>query len=369
MKKNRIGFCSFGKIAQTHMNALVAMKHDLPGGTVETNSILTRKEKPEHQEHFNRIFTDLEQFMSDEEIDIVDVCSANYQHFPQAMAAMRHGKSVYCEKPTGMNLQESKELYEYAEANGIVNGVALSRRWNPTIIAGRDIFRSGLLGKIINFKGQFYHWSYNSEEKELTWRQQFELGGAGAISDLGIHTIDSMRFILGEIDEVVSASRIIYEERFLDETKSEKGKVSNDEYTAALLKLADGTIGILESARVCQNIDEEEPYLSIYGTKGVVVMYRDHIDWFDITEQRYRSFDEIEPSDFHRYVTTDLKPKENMNAGGGHYSALKNMILMHQGGKKYPETPDLKEAYLDFQVIDAIMRSWESKKWEKVSQQ
>lgn len=354
--KVNIGITSYGKITKTHINVLGFKPY----------ALLTRKTDQEKNEVFTRVYENEKDFF-DAALDIVDVCGANYQHFAYAKKAIDKGYALYIEKPIAANIEEARILLQTAKRKKTIHAVALINRFNPIIILARDLCNSGKLGTIIHFKAQFYHSSYNSIDKLMSWRQSFALSGGGAIMDLGIHTIDIIHFLLGPIDSLISTSSITYKERYVDDTYTKTAKNDTDEYTAVLLKMKENTIGILEASRVSNEI-EKNPVIEIYGTHGSMVVYEDEIKWLDIEQHRTYNQNDIEPSSFYRYVKDSCLPKVAMNHFETmHYASLKNFLNIYHKKHFFKETPTIQSAYDAQAVITAIFASWKSATWEKIS--
>ena len=354
----KIGITSYGKITKTHLHALQAMK-------ILPHALLTRKTNSEKKQLFQHVYVDTNSFFADK-FDIVDVCGANYQHYPYALQAIEKGCAVYLEKPIALNLKEADILFQKSQEYQTLSAVALINRFNPIIVLARDLCKSGKLGNIIHFKAHFYHSSYNTMDKLMTWRQNFSLSGGGAIVDLGIHTIDIIHFLLGNIDSVISTSATIYKNRYTDDTHTTMEENDTDEYTAVLMKTKNNTIGILESSRISHSI-HKDPVIEIFGTKGSVIVYEDEIKWLDIENNELHNQDDITPSHFYRYLIDSCLPKTLMNHFETmHYTSLNNFLNMYHKKHFFKETPTIKEAYQAQAVIDAILTSWESKTWEKI---
>lgn len=352
------GVTSYGKITKTHLHALHEMN-------IHPYSLLTIKADKEKEKIFTHVHTNADSFF-DDHLDIVDVCGANYQHFPYALKAIQKGCAVYLEKPIALNINEAKVLLEESQKQQTVNAVALINRFNPIIVLARDLCKSGKLGNIINFKAHFYHSSYNTMNKLITWRQNFALSGGGAIVDLGVHTIDIIHFLLGNIESVVSTSSTVYNKRYVDDTHTTTEDNDTDEYTAVLMKMENNAIGILESSRISNSI-EKDPVIEIFGTKGSVIVYEDEIKWLDIENNAQHNQDDIEPSHFYRYLIDSCLPQTTMNHFDTmHYTALHNFLNIYHKKYFFEETPTIKEAYQAQAVLDAILTSWKSGTWEKI---
>ena len=129
------------------------------------------------------------------DIDAVYISTTNELHVPQALAAIKAGKHVLCEKPLALDYAGAKEMVEAAEKAGVVFATNHHLRNAGTHIAMRDAIASGRIGRPLFAKvsharylpGFLQGWRLTNPEK-----------GAGVILDITTHDVDTLRFLLGE---------------------------------------------------------------------------------------------------------------------------------------------------------------------------
>ncbi|MGH8167908.1 MAG: Gfo/Idh/MocA family protein, partial [Woeseiaceae bacterium] len=100
---------------------------------------------------FERGTADWTELLDDPAIDVVDICSPNFLHYPMAKGALEAGKHVYCEKPLTLDVSEAAELAELAGKSGVVHAVGLNYTTNPLVQTARAIVASGEIGKPVSF--------------------------------------------------------------------------------------------------------------------------------------------------------------------------------------------------------------------------
>lgn len=170
------------------------------------------------------------------EVDAVLVTTPNALHLPDVLTAISHGKPVLCEKPMGLNAAECKQMVEAAREGNVRLGVAQVCRFEDSTTRLRARIASGQIGRPIFARSEF---SYPANHHKRTWLTDPALAGGGPISDVGVHCVDALRYILQ--DEIVRVSaRGLWDER------------SGGVEAAALLSLefARGTLGaVLVSTR------------------------------------------------------------------------------------------------------------------------
>lgn len=135
------------------------------------------------------------------EVDAVFVASPNSIHLPDTLAAIRHGKPVLLEKPMAMNAEEARQMAEAARAAKVKLGVAQVFRFEESTRRMRERIGRGELGEIVLARAEF---CFQGRGHARSWMNDARVAGGGPIADIGIHCIDTLRFILD--DEVTAVS-------------------------------------------------------------------------------------------------------------------------------------------------------------------
>jgi predicted dehydrogenase len=190
---------------------------------------------------------------SSPEVDAVLVTTPNSTHLADVLAAIDAGKPVLCEKPLAMNSTEAREMVEAARRKNVRFGVAHVFRFNESIKRIREHVASGAVGKPIFARSEFSFMADPSHPRK--WLYDAAVAGSGPIFDIGVHCIDTLRFVLQ--DEVVRVSA----------TASSDERSGNVESMAALtLEFSRGTLGIVP---VSYRAEYRTP-LEIVGDRGVL---------------------------------------------------------------------------------------------------
>jgi predicted dehydrogenase len=128
------------------------------------------------------------------EIELVVIATPNALHEPQALYALSRGKHVLVEKPMALTVSAASAMIAAARAAGRVLAVGHMWRYRAEVIALRDRIGAGELGRIVRTHGfgVHAHWGPSG------WFTDPDLAGGGALIDMGIHAIDTVRFLLGD---------------------------------------------------------------------------------------------------------------------------------------------------------------------------
>jgi predicted dehydrogenase len=186
------------------------------------------------------------------EVDAVLVTSPDSLHLPDTLTALAHGKPVLCEKPMAMNAAEVRQMIAAARSANLLLGVAQIFRFEHSTRWFRDQIAAGAIGRPVYARSEF---CYSAQNHGRAWLIDPSLAAGGPISDVGVHCIDTLRFILQ--DQVVRVTgRAVSDDR--------SGRV--EAAAAITLEFSGGTLGtVLVSTRA----DYRTP-LEVVGEAGVL---------------------------------------------------------------------------------------------------
>ncbi len=193
----RFGIVGFG---------LHAVRRLMPGFQLSSNCTVTalqrrdpEKAKASAEEYgIPHFFTSVDDLCRSSEVDAVLVTSPNACHRLDVLTALRRGKPVLCEKPMGMDADECREMVDTAHRLRLLLGVAQVFRFHESTARIRARVQSGDLGRLVFARSEF---SFAARTHQRKWLTDRSLAGGGPIADIGVHCIDTLRYILQ--DEVV----------------------------------------------------------------------------------------------------------------------------------------------------------------------
>jgi predicted dehydrogenase len=139
-------------------------------------------------------FTDLNEALRDPAIDAVYVASPVALHAEHAIASLRAGKHVLCEKPVAMNYAQAESMAEAARESGQLLGIAYYRRLYPKLVRARQLIGEGAIGQPVLAEANYHGWL---ESPERGWLKDPALAGGGPLYDVGSHRIDACNFLFG----------------------------------------------------------------------------------------------------------------------------------------------------------------------------
>jgi predicted dehydrogenase len=219
---------------------------------------------------FERTYTDWRELLADPDVQIVDNSGPNHLHEEVNLAAAEAGKHILSEKPLGRTPAESKRMLEAAEKAGVKHMTAFNYRFVPAVRQAKYLLEQGALGEIYHFRARYCQEWIMDPEFPRVWRLQKDIAGSGALGDIGAHSVDLARFLVGEPAAVNGRLKTFIAERPLEEDPSQTGPVDVDDAFVALVEFECGAIGTLEATRFAagrKNLNTFE----INGSQGSLV--------------------------------------------------------------------------------------------------
>jgi predicted dehydrogenase len=116
-------------------------------------------------------------------------------HSEQAIASLKAGKHVLCEKPVGMNYAQALQMTQTANETGQLFGVSFYRRLYPKLIRAQQLIAEGAIGQPVFGWACMHGWL---ESEERGWLRDPALAGHGPLFDTGSHRIDAFNFLFGQ---------------------------------------------------------------------------------------------------------------------------------------------------------------------------
>lgn len=329
--------------------------------------------------------TDWEKVVSRKDIDIIDVATPTHLHKEIALAAIRNGKHVFCEKPIALNAKESKEMLDAAEKAGIIHMLGHNYRRVPAIALAKKMIEEGKLGKIYHFRGVYLQDWIMDPDFPVTWQLDKKTAGAGPHADLNSHVVDLARYLVGEINKVVGMQETIIKKRpkaavgeTLNTMLTADGKVATeyadvtvDDMTAFLAKFSNGATGTFEASRFAGGRKNYER-IEINGSKGSLVFNFERMNELEY----WTNEDDLEVQGFRTIMVTEgVHPYISAWWPAGHIIGYENTFVNQFADffkcikDNAKAQPNFYDGWKNSQVLDAVAKSVDTLTWENVDDQ
>jgi predicted dehydrogenase len=145
--------------------------------------------------------TDWHALIARDDIHIIDVCTPGDSHAEIAIAALRAGKHVLCEKPLANSVEEATAMAQAAtEAarSGVYAMCGFTYRRVPAVALMAQLVAQGKVGQLRHVRAVYLQDWLVDPQSPLTWRLQAEHAGLGALGDIGSHIVDLVQYVTGE---------------------------------------------------------------------------------------------------------------------------------------------------------------------------
>lgn len=212
-------------------------------------------------------YSDYREMILSPDIDAVAVVVKVPSHYEPAKAALEAQKHVYCEWPLGRTTKEALELLELAKNNGVKTATGLQARVNPTLIHMKNLISEGYVGRVMSIQVSLMRDGILSRKSNRSWQRDESLG-ANTLTIANGHTIDAMRFVVGDLRRL-SAMISTQADKWFETDTNEIVNVSSPDNVIIN--------GLLYSGAVVSSQVSEVPFagsgyrMEIHGSEGTLI--------------------------------------------------------------------------------------------------
>lgn len=197
-KKIRYGIIGFGAFAERTIAQAIQTSPNSELIAIQKRSLAAAQEKARTL-NISLAFDSAEKLVKHPDVDAVFIVSAVVQHVKDTISAAQAGKHVLVEKPMAMNVTETKNMIAACRQANVKLMVGQMVRFSPLIIWMKELIKIGIIGKVTCVKTEYL---YDARLSQRRWLQDRKTAGGGPTFDIGVHCLDTIRFLLD--DEVVS---------------------------------------------------------------------------------------------------------------------------------------------------------------------
>ncbi len=210
---------------------------------------------------FERVETSWEAVAEADDIDAVSVVLPNSEHRAVVAGLASRGKAILCEKPAARTAAEAMAMAADVARAGVIANVAFTHRFAPPVAAVKRLIDDGRLGAPRQLTSRYLADHGRDPGAPYTWRHDMALAGGGSLVDLGAHSLEAARFMLGDVRAIrgaVLSIRIPERHLALGATKgheraalsAETRPVTSDDEAAFLAEFENSCVGVFTTSRV-----------------------------------------------------------------------------------------------------------------------
>jgi predicted dehydrogenase len=307
---------------------------------------------------FARGTDDWRELVNDPKVEAIVIASPQSTHRAIAEAAFALNKPVFCEKPLGASLDDSRAMV--AAAKGQVSMVGFNYIRTPASQFARQLIAEGAIGDVVWFRGEHTEDFLADPHAPANWRTQGDANGT--MGDLAPHMINGALALIGPIKSVIAEVETVHSDR-------PGGLVTNDDHGQFMCRFANGAMGQMYFSRIAHGRKMGYAY-EITGTKGAI-----RFDQEDQNAIWLYSMDEPEATRGFRKILTGPAHPDYLPfcQGPGHGTGYQDQIIIEARDflraieTRSPVWPTFEDGMEVNQVIEASMVSSRSKAWVEVS--
>lgn len=384
MKRIGIAVLGLGWMGQAHSRSMLRIPSLFPERSFQPELVVCADTEAERRERATRDFgfaratADWAEAVAAPDVDAVWVTAPNMLHVPMIEAAAAAGKAIFSEKPIGGTPAQTVEAYAAAQKAGVLTGVGYNYLWSPLVLHARELISTGVLGEITHYRGRFLSMYGSDEMGLLTWRFKLAEGGYGVSSDILSHSVSLAHALVGPITEVVGMQHTVITERPLPQGAASHygrgkpgdptGPVENEDFASMLCRFASGATGTFETSRTTIGPESQNAF-EVYGTKGALAWNFERLN-----ELQYYRHD---PSSKETGWTTifggdrfpyhgAFVPGQANAIGFEDIVATEDLAFLEALATGTSFSPGFREAVDIVSVQQALITSWDSRRWEPV---
>jgi len=372
MKFINVGIIGTGFIGELHIESLRRLGNVNVLALAELNEEIAKYKS--NTLFIPKYYSNFRELILDDDIEVIHIATPNYLHYSQTEFAIKANKHVICEKPLGLDSNETRKLVELAKESKKVNAVMFNFRFFPLVKVMHNMIKTGELGKLYSIVGSFLQ-DWMLYPTDYNWRANSKLGGQ-VIATIGSHFLDLVQYITDmKIESVFADFETVHKmrvEKINNKVHKEKFiKVESEDISNILLRLSDNTPGSVTFSHTCAG-KRLELKIGIYGE-------RCSLEWNSEKPNELWIGKRDEPNKI--MVKDPSLVKQELRAfyglPGGHVEGYADSFKQNIKSiyKKIMENNFTKESedFATFEdgndvqlIIDTLFKSAKSKKWLRV---
>ena len=338
MKNVKIGILGAKFAGSFHMEVWKT----IPGAEVVAIANRGEEARMAFQKKYNiaKAYATIEDLIRDPDVDVVDICLPNFMHAEAAIAAMRGGKSVICEKPFATTMEDAHKVMEAQVKSGAKFFYAEDWLFVPALQRMEAIINKGGIGDILYLKGKEVHNGSHSP-----YAKTIEFCGGGAIIHLGVHPIGYFHHLLGMPSKVTGFCTPGGTKNFIHKD------FEGEDWGIGVLDFPGGQKAFLEGNYITTGGMED--IVEVYGTEGRAkadITFGGPLSVFSKKGIDYA----VEKSEFTHGWTF---PAVNENETLGYINELGHFLSCLKDGIPQMHGTDAQAGFNTFRIIDAFYRS------------
>jgi UDP-N-acetyl-2-amino-2-deoxyglucuronate dehydrogenase len=259
-RKIRFGIVGCGAIGPTHAGA-IAQIADAELVAV-ADPLVDRANGVGEKFNLKKIYSDQMDLLSDPDVDVACFCTPSGMHGDGAVAGLSAGKHVIVEKPMEISVAACERMIDAQKKSGKLLTVISQHRFDAASQRVKQLIDTGALGKIILATADVKWWRTQNYYDGGDWRGTWAMDGGGAVMNQGVHTVDLLQWLVGDVETIYAKTRTAGHER-----------IEVEDTAVAMLVFKNGAIGTFVATTAAY--DGLPVRIDIFGTAGTAIIEGD----------------------------------------------------------------------------------------------
>lgn len=336
--KIRFAIVGCGRISKRH-GELLGLNQIKNASLVAVCDINMDKAKTLGNQFNLPYYTDMDEMMSKENIDIVSVLTESGNHAKHVINLAKYGKNIIVEKPMALTIDDADDMIMACQKHNCRLFVVKQNRFNVPVVKLKEALDNQRFGKLFMATVRL-RWCRDAEYyNQAPWRGTWAMDG-GVLTNQASHHIDLLEYMMGRVDSVYAKGI------------KALANIEAEDTAAVILKFRNGGIGIIEATTAVRPRDLEGS-LSILGEKGTV-----EIGGFAVNKMLHWNFQEKLDGDDEVFEKYSVNPPNVY--GFGHQAYYDHVIDCILNNKE--QMVGGLEGRKSVELISAIYESMETRK-------
>ncbi|GCE07593.1 Gfo/Idh/MocA family protein [Dictyobacter aurantiacus] len=268
MEKLRFGIVGCGVIGPTHAEALQSLPQ---AELVAVADVIPEKAQKLADKFHATAYTDLQEMLDREQLDVVDVCTPSGMHGEHACQIMRSGRHVIIEKPMEIRKDRIEEILQVQRETGKKVAVISQHRFDEASQQVHQLIQEQALGRMVLGNAAIPWWRSQKYYDSGAWRGTWALDGGGILMNQSIHSIDILQWLMGRVKTIRAYTDTLVH------------KMETEDVAVAVLRFESGALGTISATTGAY--PGATTRIEVFGDKGSAIIEDDRLGYLHLASQ------------------------------------------------------------------------------------